>query len=399
MITQIARGVHLARPLGWVASARFEDSSPSPRPSPQGRGSRIVCRSKIRCISVSSTNWRPLPLSLWERAGVRGNGGRNKPGQPALTAASFALATLCLCAGCGNPNSKRVQGYVEGEFVYVASPLAGSLETLSVQRGAQVKIGEPLFALDDTSEKAARDEAERRLAQARANWEDTKKGKRTSEIESLEAQLQQAREAVTFSEAELARQEKMARTPGATSQQELDRARSVRDQDRQRVAQFEADLKTAQLGARSDLIVAAEADVRAREAALARAEWDLSQKSQAALQAGLVFDTLYRQGEWVAAGHPVVALLPPQNIKVRAFVPEARVGSIHPGDSVKVMVDGVGKPFDGKVSFISPRAEYTPPVIYSQESRDKLVFMVEAVFDDKTAANLHPGQPVDVKLW
>ena len=94
----------------------------------------------------------------------------------------------------------------------------------------------------------------------------------------------------------------------------------------------------------------------------------------------------------------MVVLLPPQNIKVRAFVPETRIGSIHYGDTVQVTVDGVNNPFVGKVSYISPRAEYTPPVIYSRESRAKLVFMVESVFDPDVSANLHPGQPVDVEF-
>jgi HlyD family secretion protein len=91
-------------------------------------------------------------------------------------------------------------------------------------------------------------------------------------------------------------------------------------------------------------------------------------------------------------------LLPPQNIKVRAFVPEARVGSIHYGDTVRVTVDGVTTPFVGKVSYISPHAEYTPPVIFSRESRDKLVFMIESVFEPEISVNLHPGQPVDVEF-
>ena len=112
----------------------------------------------------------------------------------------------------------------------------------------------------------------------------------------------------------------------------------------------------------------------------------------------MVYDTLFRQGEWVPAGKPVVVLLPPQNIKVRAFVPETIVGSIHYGDIAEVRIDGVKNPFVGKVSYISPRAEYTPPVIYSRETRVKLVFMVEFIFDSQAAANLHPGQPVDVQL-
>ncbi|MBI5571651.1 MAG: HlyD family efflux transporter periplasmic adaptor subunit [Desulfomonile tiedjei] len=308
-----------------------------------------------------------------------------------------ALAALCGISGCSSSSGNTVQGYVEGEFVYVASPLGGQLQSLYVDRGARVKDGDPLFTLDETPEKATRDEAERRLAQGRANLEDAKKGKRPTEIESIEAQLKQARAALGFSSIEYDRQKKLAQT-GARSQEDLDRSRSIRDQDHQRVAQLEADLATALLGSRHDQIVAAEDNVRALQAALDRAEWNLAQKRQAAPQAGLVSDVLYREGDWVAAGRPVVVLLPPQNTRVRSFVSETRIGAIHPGDPVKVTVDGLPEPLDGKVSFISPQAEYTPPVIYSRESRSKLVFMVEVVFDPKIAANLHPGQPVDVRF-
>jgi len=138
--------------------------------------------------------------------------------------------------------------------------------------------------------------------------------------------------------------------------------------------------------------------VRALEAAVAKADWDLAQKRQSAPQAGSVFDTLYRAGEWVPAGRPVISLLTPAGIKVRAFVPQTRLGAIQVGNPVRVSVDGVSEPFSGKISFISPQAEYTPPVIYSQESRTKLVFMVEVTFDPATAAKLHPGQPVDVQF-
>lgn len=313
------------------------------------------------------------------------------------TAAVLGCAVIGALAGCSRPNPDRVQGYVEGEFVYVASPNPGALETLFVRRGTQVSAGGPLFVLENALEKAARDEAETRVVQARATLEDLKKGRRPPEVEALEAQLKQARAALARSESELARLDSLART-GAATADDLDRARSTRDQDRARVAQFEAELKVAKLGSREDQIAAAEANIRALEAALARAEWDLAQKRQVAPQAGLVFDTLYRQGEWVAAGRPVVALLPPQNIKVRAFVSEQRVGAIRLGDQVEVFVDGVAAPFAGRVSFISPRAEYTPPVIYSRETRSKLVFLVEVTFDPASAAELHPGQPVDVQF-
>lgn len=307
------------------------------------------------------------------------------------------VALFCVPGGCRRVDDDRVQGYVEGQFVHVASSVAGTLETLHVQRGTWVKVGDLLFELENEPQKAALNEAAQRLAQARASLEDAKKGKRPSEIEAVEAQLQQARAGLELAQKELSRQEGLFKS-GAATAQESDRARSTYDQYRQQVAQLDAELKTAQLGARSDQIAAMEANVRALEAALARAEWELSQTRQEASQAGPVFDTLYREGEWVAAGRPVVMLLPPGNVKVRAFVPETRIGAIHAGDPVRVTVDGLAEPVVGRVSFISPQAEYTPPVIYSRQSRSKLVFLVEAVFDPNVAANLHPGQPVDVEF-
>lgn len=250
-----------------------------------------------------------------------------------VTSCWIVLAVIVVVAGCEQTDEDKVQGYVEGEYVYVSSSVAGTLETLYVARGASVNADEPLFELEDTPQVAARDEAAQRLEQARASLEDLKKGRRPSEIEAIDAQLQQARAALELAEKELLRQENLSRS-GATTPQELDRARAAHDQYSQRVAQLDAELKTAQLGARSDQVAAAEANVRTLEASLAKAQWNLSQTRQDAPQAGLVFDTLYRRGEWVAAGRPVVMLLPPENVKVRAFVSETRIGAIHVGDCV-----------------------------------------------------------------
>ena len=98
------------------------------------------------------------------------------------------------------------------------------------------------------------------------------------------------------------------------------------------------------------------------------------------------------------AGRPVAALLPPGNVKARFFVPEAVVGSLSAGQRVDIACDGCGTPIAAKITFISAQAEFTPPIIYSEESRSKLVFLVEARPDPKDATRLHPGQPVDVKV-
>ncbi|MEY2880285.1 MAG: hypothetical protein RLZZ15_2665, partial [Verrucomicrobiota bacterium] len=134
-------------------------------------------------------------------------------------------------------------------------------------------------------------------------------------------------------------------------------------------------------------------------AAQERADWSVAQKTQAApraAQPALVYDTLFREGEFVPAGTPVVALLPPENLKVRFFVPEAEFAALKAGDALRVAITG-RLALAARVSFLSPTPEYTPPILYNRENRAKLVFMVEAVFADATAArDLHPGQPADV---
>jgi HlyD family secretion protein len=164
------------------------------------------------------------------------------------------------------------------------------------------------------------------------------------------------------------------------------------------VAQLNAELETAQLGARPDEVKTARAEIEAARQRLTQARWSLDQKKQTAPQNGQVFDTFYVEGEFIPAAHPVVSILPPDNIKIRFFIPENRIASLSMGQKVFVQVDGAEKIYQASISYISPQAEYTPPVIYSRESRSKLVFMIEAVLTTADAASLHPGQPADVSL-
>jgi HlyD family secretion protein len=307
-----------------------------------------------------------------------------------------ALVALAAAMGLGGDGGAlQVQGYIEGEYVYVAAPVAGRLETLHVARGAQVAAATPLFELDRASEQPGRDDAAARLASAEANLADLRKGKRPSELASIEAQLAQAQAMLELAEAELNRRERLVAS-NVASREAVDQARAAYQRDKARVAELQAELKTAHLGARVDEIQAAEAEVTAARAQLAQAEWRLDQMSQAAPQAGVVVDTLYRPGEWVAAGAPVVSLLPPENVKVRFFVPEPRLGAIAIGGEVRVGCDACAPDLSAVISYIAPEAEYTPPVIYSREMRAKLVYLVEA--KPRRPSALRPGQPVDVTL-
>jgi HlyD family secretion protein len=244
-------------------------------------------------------------------------------------------------------NSSNIfQGYIEGEYVYVASPLGGALTNLAVARGDEVKAGQMLFELERGSEAAAVQQAEKNLAQANAS--------------------------LALSEAEYARRQQLRNNQGVISAEELDQTRAQRDAD--------------------------QAQVESQTAALDKARWSFDQKQQFAPANAFVHETLYRAGEWVAAGNPVVELLPPANIKVRFFVPQAALPQIKPGQTVSVTFDGGQRAYSATVNYISTQAEFTPPVIYSRENRSKLVFMIEAKFSPADASDLRPGQPVDVEI-
>jgi HlyD family secretion protein len=240
-------------------------------------------------------------------------------------------------------------------------------------------------------------EAEQGVARAENILADLGKGKRPSEISAIEARLQQARTSYDLSRDEFERRQSLFRTD-SLPKEEFDRSRTEMERNASLVAEVNAELETARLAARSDLLDAARSDLDAAKARLQQARWQLDQKNQAAPAAGLVFDTFFREGEFVPAAYPVVSLLPPLNIKIRFFVPEDLLGGLAVGKKVTVSLDGRPAPLQAEITYISPRAEYTPPVIYSRQTRAKLVFMIEAVPDTETAAALHPGQPVDVRL-
>jgi HlyD family secretion protein len=309
----------------------------------------------------------------------------------------LALSAAALLAGCAKNSSGSFQGYIEGEYVYVAAPLGGALTNLAVARGDSVKAGQLLFTLERESEAAALAQVEKNLAQAHAQLDDLTKGSRPSEIAALAAQLEGAKANLKLAESQFDRAQELGNSR-VNSQDAIDQARAQRDASQAQVDQLTADLETAKLGGRTDAIRAAQAAVEAQAAARDKAKWSFDQKQQFAPTNAVVHDTLYRAGEWVAAGNPVVALLPPENLKVRFFVPQVMLPQIKVGQTVSVHCDGAANAFKAAINYISTQAEYTPPVIYSRETRANLVFMIEATFSPADAANLRPGQPADVRL-
>lgn len=306
-----------------------------------------------------------------------------------------ALVLLLGLTACEPPPDDGLfTGYVEAEYVYVAAPVSGWLIKASLREGDSVAPEDLLFELDKDRQYAEVTEAAERLHQAEAQARDLATGARREEIVALEAQLAEAKANLQLAELERDRWTELVQR-GTAPKARGDQVTSEYEAALARVRSVEADIGVANLAARDAAREAAEAERDAAAAALAQAEWWLSQRSIRSRIDGRVEEVFQRAGEYVREGDPVLALLPNDASKVRFFVPQDRLTAVVPGAMVEILLNGRDAALTARISYIAQEAEYTPPVIYSAESREKLVFLVEARL---SGPDLRPGQPVDVRL-
>ena len=266
------------------------------------------------------------------------------------------LVSLML-ASCGANEPQLANGYVEGLFTYISSTTGGYLETINVERGNQVVAGNKLFSLNVQPENNAYVAALNELKQAKANKE------------KIEAQLIFATN--TLHRSQVLHQKEFLQKSS------LDQARS--DYDSLIAQRREAD-----------------ATIQQKTAQFATNAWNISEKRIIAPKKGVVFDVYYRTGEYVLDNTPVLAILAKEDIKIVFYVKEPQLALLRLGARVVATCSGA-KPINAKVSFVSPVAEYTPPLIFSNDTNSTLVFRIEARFDKAADTLCHPGQPVTVK--
>jgi HlyD family secretion protein len=304
-----------------------------------------------------------------------------------------ALFVLSLFYFFNRTPTPLFQGYVEGENLYVASSLEGRLVKRNVERGQRVKKGELLFQIDPKPESIAM----RQLAEEKKEAEyvkiDLEKPRRPLEIQVLQDQVDIADANLILANIRLKRYNELY-TKQATDLDHLDEARSRVKELEASKAQAVANLKLGQMGARIDQIQAQDTRVSQAHFATEIGAWKLSQKTLRAPVDGLVFDTYYQEGEFVAAGHPVLSLLSTQNIRIEFFVPARILPQLHLNQIVYFNCEGCQAENQAVIHYISPEAEYIPPLVYSRENSDKIVFRVKAKISEPL--QFKPGQPVEI---
>ena len=308
-----------------------------------------------------------------------------------VVAALALLAWLWLAPGPGR--ARTLSGYIEGEALYLSSPVAGTVETLAVRRGQHVPAGTRLFSIEPRRQAAESAAAAAEVAAAEAQAEDARKGQRPVELGILEAEIEAARAQAREARLMLNRVSALVER-GIYARVRLDDARATHESAAARVRAAERRLAAATLGQREDQQRAASARASQARAELEQTGARIEDMAPIAPAPARVEEVFFQRGEWAPANQPILALIPDDRIFVRFFVPQADVAAYRVGRKVRFGCDGCPDGLVATIAFVSPRPEFTPPIIYRRESRDRLVFMVEAVPEDRRS--LVPGLPVDV---
>lgn len=307
----------------------------------------------------------------------------------------FSLVMMgSLLAGCEQPKH-QYQGYVEGEILYLAEPFSGVLLKRHVHRGQVVKKGQLLFEIDPKPQSYELEHAEAAVAQGEQVLTDLEKTRRVPEIDAIKAQIVQVEAEISLASIRFHRNEVLFGKK-VIAKDDLDASHELLNQKKGLKAQLEANLALASMGSRPNLIAAQTEVNRGLKAGAEQARWSLEQKNVFAPSDGIIFDTYYKPGEFVVAAHPIASLLTRQNTYIEFFVPLRDLHHLEVGKKITYSYSSSPKSFTAVVGYISPKAEYTPPLVYSRDNYDKLVFRIKALVAGKNP--LIPGEPVMIRV-
>ena len=313
---------------------------------------------------------------------------------------SVLALVLLAAAACGTRTAKNVitaSGTIEAIEVDVASKVAGQILELAVDEGARVKPGDLLATVDHATGDIQLRQAEAGVDLAQAQLVLLRNGARKEDIQQGEAALTQTEANLRVAQDDAKRMSELAKTGSVTPKQRDDAEARLTVAEAQKNAAVETLNKLRRL-ARPEEIQAAEARL-----AQARAAADLLAKTIAdctivSPTAGIVTHKAVEAGELVNPGSTIVTVSELDSVYVMIYLTEQEVGRVRLGDPVEVRIDAFpGKAFSGRITYISPEAEFTPKNVQTKEDRVKLVFGVKVVIENREAL-LKPGLPADAVI-
>lgn len=288
-----------------------------------------------------------------------------------------------------------INGNVEVREVQLAFRVGGRIADIAVDEGDAVTPGMVLARLDPAPFADAMASARAEIGVADAALDRQRNGNRPQDIAEAEAGLRAAEAVATNANKEFARVSDLA-GKGFVSAARVDAARADKDSARAAIDESRARLSRLREGTRADEIAEGAASRDVATARQRRSMTDMADTQLIAPSAGVVQTRVLEPGAIVAAGAPVLAVAITQPVRVRAYVPEAMLGRIKPGQRVGVVASG-GQRWSGRIGHISPTAEFTPRTVETESQRADLVYRIRVIVDDPQGS-LRQGQPITVDL-
>lgn len=314
-----------------------------------------------------------------------------------LVIAALVAWRLIAARGHRSPAPLVLYGNVDIREVNLGFRVPGRIVELLKEEGDPVQPGELLARLDDGPYRRQVEQARAQVAALKAKLAQLESGYRKEEIERARATLDEAKASLENAVRLYNRRKELVRT-NAVPQQDFDDALSARDQAQARLASASANLTLLEAGYRPEEIEQGRADLQRAEAVLAEAEISLADTELTAPSRGVAITRALEPGTIVQAGATVLTVSLTEPVWVRAYVSEPDLGRVHPGMRAQVYADfRPGKPFEGQVGFISPRAEFTPKTVETADLRTSLVYRLRIVIPAADEA-LRQGMPVTVKF-
>lgn len=308
------------------------------------------------------------------------------------------MATAALVSGCKpQTETSQLPGYIEADLTSVASPVAGILAQLTIKEGQSVKSGEKLYLLESNREQAQLAEAQARREQAESQSRNVSKGARQDELDSLRARLRYTKAQLAQAQTQLKKTEALLKR-NFISEAQVEADRTNVQLAQAQVEEARASLRAAKTGGRDDEREAARAQASAASAGVEQVRWLLQQKQVIAPVDGVVQEIFVRQGEFAQVGATVLSILQKDSLRVRFFVPNDLRSRFMPGSSFQVKVSGCEQPLTARTTRVSARPEYTNPLMFGPELRDRLSFLTEGRIDAGSQCSVPPGTPVGVIL-
>jgi len=309
------------------------------------------------------------------------------------------LTVFAVCCGLSACSTERAlppgyQGIVEFDDRHLGFQVGGRLREVRFERGDVIQNGELIAVLDDSAEVPILRAREADLARARANAALVYAGPRVEEVRSTVAELDGARAALKDAKSQLDRNQNLPEE-AATALSVVSDLEATYAQASARVRMLEQQLKQLRAGSRPEELAAADAEVRAAEAAVAAEEEKLALYSLLANERVTVLDLPVRAGEVLSPGATVITVADTAHPYADVFVPQQRLSGLEVRLPAKVRVDAEAREFDGKIEHISPSTEFTPRFLFSERERPNLVVRVRVRIEDPEE-RLHAGVPAFV---